>query len=198
MNAAQSTPPDVRDHAVADLRFIRQTMESATSVTAFPGWGTVVIGVTAMAAAAMAAQAETPIRWLAIWLVEAALSVIVGGVAMALKARQTSQPLFTEAWRKFALSFALPILAGAVLTWRLQQSGFNAAIPGTWLLLYGVAVSVGGTFSVGTVRVMGYAFVILGIATLVAPVEWGQAMLAAGFGMLHVVFGVVIARRHGG
>lgn len=204
MIGAHSLPPqpgpprDVRDHAAADLRFIRQTMERATAVTAFPGWGTVVIGVTALAAAGIAARAATAEGRLFVWLAEAIVSIVLGTVAMAIKAQRTSQPLFTEAWRKFALSFSLPILAGAVLTWRLHVAGSDAPIPGMWLLLYGVAVAVGGTFSVGTVRVMGYAFVALGIATLLAPPAYSQALLAAGFGAMHIVFGVVIARRHGG
>jgi len=45
---------------------------------------------------------------------------------------------------------------------------------------------------------MGMAFMALGAVALVAPPTWRDALLAAGFGGLHVIFGIVIAWRHGG
>lgn len=203
MNTAPNFGPPrrtryVREHAAEDLRFIRRTLEQATSLTTFPGWGLVLIGVTALGAAGLASTTRSADAWLTVWLAEAALAVAIGTGAMALKARRAEQPMFTEAWRRFALAFALPVAAGGLLTWTLHRGGLDAALPGTWLLLYGVAVAAGGTFSVAPVRVMGYAFTALGALALLAPAGWSAALLAAGFGLLHVAFGLVVARRHGG
>jgi hypothetical protein len=71
-------------------------------------------------------------------------------------------------------------------------------LPGSWLLLYGAAVVSAGTYSVRSVPVMGAAFMILGAAALVAPATWSTAFMMAGFGGLHIAFGIWIARRHGG
>ena len=45
---------------------------------------------------------------------------------------------------------------------------------------------------------MGSLFLLLGALALLAPSAWGDGFMAAGFGGLHVVFGVLIARKHGG
>src|SRR2546429_4925397 len=74
-----SSPRPLRDRAVDDLRFIRQTMERAGSFTAVPGWGQVAVGVTALAAAFLAARQPTPELWLATWLGEAVVAPAIGG-----------------------------------------------------------------------------------------------------------------------
>ena len=52
--------------------------------------------------------------------------------------------------------------------------------------------------SVRVVPVMGLCFMALGLAAFVAPADWGNSFMAAGFGGLLIVFGLIIARRHGG
>jgi hypothetical protein len=100
--------------------------------------------------------------------------------------------------RRFLFSLSPPLVAAVVLTVVLQRLGASEAIPGTWLLLYGAGVVTGGTFSVRPVPVMGVSFMILGVVALLAPPSWSNALLAAGFGGLHIVFGAIIARRYGG
>jgi len=191
-------PSDLHDHALAELRFIRQTMERAALLTAFPGWGLVIVGVTALAAAVFAAQAANTDRWIAIWLVEALLSMAIGTAALAHKSRRIGAPLLHGPARRFAVSFSLPIVVGALLTWVLHRAGFLAPLPGIWMLLYGVAIATGGAFSVNVVPVMGGCFMAVGAFALFAPPAWDDLLMAAGFGLVHIVFGIVIARKYGG
>jgi hypothetical protein len=189
---------DLSGHAMDNLRFIRATMERAGVLTSFPGWGQVAIGVTALGAALVAARHASHEAWLATWIVEAMVSIAIGTATMATKAHALNVPLFNQAGRRFALSFSLPILVGALLTGVLYRSSLFAPMPGMWLLLYGTAVATGGAFSVHIVPVMGYSFMAAGAVALFCPLAWSNAVLAAAFGGLHVVFGFLIARRHGG
>ena len=192
-------PAGLEARAFDHLRYIRATMEQAAAFTAVPGWGTVGIGASALAAAAVAGRQRSSAAWLATWLIEAALAVAVAGLAMWRKARGSGVPLVSGPFRRFAFSFSMPLLAGALLTFTVfLRSAALGPLPGLWLMLYGVAVVCGGVFSVRIVPVMGLCFMGLGAVTLLAPATWGNALLAAGFGGLHMVFGLLIARRYGG
>jgi hypothetical protein len=185
-------------HAVDNLRFIRETMERAGAFTAVPGWGGFAIGLSALLAAVVASRQATVEGWLATWLVEGVVAIAIGALAMQRKASVAQVPLLSGPARRFVLSFAPPLLVGALLTIVLYRAGLYAAIPGTWLVLYGTGIVTGGAFSVRVVPVMGLCFMALGAVALFCPLAWGTWFLIAGFGGLHLVFGLIIARRFGG
>jgi hypothetical protein len=177
-------------------------MEQAGSFTAVSGWAMVTVGVTATFAAWFAAffQGTYGVRgWFAVWAAQAALSLVVLGVAMRRKAQRERAPLLTGPGRKMALSFAPPVFVGAVLTIIFYRLGLIELLPGTWLLLYGTGVMTGGAFSVPSIPVMGVCFMVVGtLALFILPPTFSNSVMAAGFGGLHVAFGLFIARRHGG
>lgn len=181
-----------------NLRFIRQTMERSASFTAVPGWGGFAMGMTALAAAWVASRQPTAVRWLATWLIEAGLAISTGAWTVSRKARAANLPILSGAAQKFALSLLPPLLGGALLTVVLYRAGAVSLLPGVWLLLYGAGVVTGGAFSVRIVPVMGICFMLAGALTFFCPASWGNWCLAAGFGGLHILFGIIIARRYGG
>ncbi len=192
-----SEPVPIDRRAADNLRFIRDTMERAGSFTAVPGWGGVVIGVTALIAGLFSVRLGERRQFL-FWLAEAVLALAIAVVAVESKSKRLDLSLQSRAARRALLSFMPPLLAGAVLTAVLYRIDVLDVLPGLWLLLYGASVVTGGAFSVRIVPVMGLCFMFLGALSLAAPPGWGNGFLMAGFGGLHVAFGVVIARRHGG
>ncbi len=198
LNVGVARPHPIQDHALDNLRYIRNTMERAASLTAVPGHGGMVMGATALVAAALASRVSTNREWLAIWLTELVLAVAIGTLAMIFKARRMGAPLWSEAGRKFLLSFTPAIAVGALLTAPLYLHGQANLLGAVWLLCYGAAVISGGSFSVKIVPAMGVAFLALGVVALVTPATLRDLPLAAGFGGLHLVFGYWIARKYGG
>ncbi len=196
--ALRRDPIPIDARAADHLRYIRETMESAAEFTAVPGWGGVAMGITALAAAFLAARQATPSSWVAVWLAEAFVAVAIAAPAAATKARRANSSLFSGPGRKFVLSFAPPIVVGGLLTLAMFQFGAVAALPGVWLLLYGTAIVTGGAFSVRAVPIMGLCLMALGGAALFAPATWGDLFMAAGFGLIQIAFGIWIALRYGG
>ena len=190
--------PALHLRALDHLRFIRETMEGAAFFTAVSGLGEIAVGVTAVGAAWLAARQSTPGAWIAVWLLDALIGALLSIGAIVWKARRRDISLVSGPVRRFALGLLPPFLAGGMLTAVLFSQGSYAVLPGLWLLLYGTGVVTGGAYSVRIVPVMGLAFMALGALALIAPPAWGDAFLAAGFGGLHILFGAVIAWRHGG
>jgi hypothetical protein len=200
-----TAPRPIHDRALDNLKFIRSTMERAGSFTAVPGWGMVVLGLTALAAAAYAGTlplattyGASQSRWLWTWLFEAVLGAGLGVSALLYKAARAGDTLIYGPGRRFGLSVLPPFVVGALLTFALWQAKQLALLPAVWLLCYGAGVVTGGAFSLRIVPVMGTCFMILGVMALFTPVAWDPWLLAAGFGGLHIVFGLIIARRYGG
>jgi len=181
-----------------NLRFIRETMERASSFTAVPGWGGVTIGVTAIVAAFIASGIHSEHEWMYVWAWELPLALLIGGWTMKRKAGVAQLKLLSAPGRRFTLSLAPPLIAGAILSVAMHCEEAYDSLPGMWLLLYGTGVVTGGAFSVKVVPVMGLCFMALGVLALFLPIAWGNLLMAAGFGGLHIVFGTIIARRHGG
>ncbi len=170
-------------------------MERAAAFTGVPGWGGAIIGGTAVSAGAVAFGRSVQQQF-AIWLIEALVALALAFWSVRAKSRRLALP--SKAAKRALLSFAPPLLAGAVLSVVLYRAQLLGLIPGTWLMLYGAAVVTGGAFSVRIVPVMGLCFMSLGAAAIFAPLGWQDTLLTLGFGVIHIVFGIVIARRHGG
>jgi hypothetical protein len=170
-------------------------MERAGSFTAVPGWGGAAMGAVALAAAAFDGELGSP-RWLSCWLAAAVIAILTGAAAMARKIRAARAPHGPA--RRFVLSFAPPLAVGALVTFPLANAGDWALLPPLWLLLYGSGVVTGGAHSVRVVPVMGLCFMAMGAGALVSPPAWSEWFLPAGFGGLHILFGILIARKYGG
>ncbi len=193
-----SSPSTVQTHAEAQLSFIRSTMERATYFTAVPGWGGIFMGITAILAAISASQSQTLQQWILIWLGAAVLGVCIGLVTAWRKAKKANVQMFSGTGRRFWISLGTPILVAVVVTLALLLRSQTTMLPGIWLLLYGTGVVTGGVFSVKIIPAMGCCFLVLGMIALFTPSGWGDTMMAIGFGGLHILFGIIIARRYGG
>ena len=202
--APRAAPDDgeALHHRAADnLRFIRDAMARAGAFTSVSGFGTMgvgVVGLIAALASMMLARQGHATAWMTVWLGAAVVAAAISAIAIRRKAARTGQSLSAGPARRFALAFSPAILGGAVLTVVFVAHDLMTLLPGMWLTVYGAAVTAGGAYSVRPVPVMGAAFLALGAACFAANADLQLLFLAAGFGGLHLLFGFLIARHHGG
>ena len=184
-------------HALSTLKYIRASLESAGFV-AVPGAAGIAMGTVGICASLATALPTLQEYWLGTWCLAAILAVSLGAGSMLQQARRNGRTMWHGSTRKFLLSLCPALLAGGILTLIFALDRQLQYIPGVWLMTYGCAVLSASTATSATVHRliagMGTLFMLLGAATLRLPAEWHDAALGAGFGGLHVVFGVLIGR----
>jgi hypothetical protein len=189
----------LHDHALHNIRYIRETMERSSAFTSIPGWGGVAIGATAAVASFVAASFTVqPRLWVAIWLGEALIAVTLAAITMIAKMRRAGVSFTAAPTRRFFTAYSAPLIAAALITLVLFRMSIFAPLPAAWLLLYGASFISSGAFSIRVVRIMGICFMLLGLAACFVPLAIGNILMGAGFGVLHIAFGLIIARSYGG
>ncbi|MGH8221213.1 MAG: hypothetical protein ACREUT_22000 [Steroidobacteraceae bacterium] len=183
-------------HALGTLRYIRASIDAAR-LLAVPGSAGVAMGSVGLLAAVLAAQPALTEHWLDIWLGAGIAAFLSGSALMIHQAMRAGSALYRGPARRFLLCLTPPLAAGAVITLALWRHGALDMIPGVWLLLYGCGVAAASTQTIRLVGVMGFAFAGLGVCALALPPNFGNLFLGAGFGGLHLAFGILIgwARR---
>ncbi len=194
-NPRQNNTVAIDSHALGTLNYIRASIESA-SAFAVPGIAGIAMGVVGVIATLAAALPGLTAYWLEIWL---AAAIAGSALGVVLIARQPARGLlYRGPARKFVLSLCPALLAGAVLTGVFWQESLTSLIPGMWLLLYGCAVlSASMMTSAAMMRLivlMGALFVVYGLVAFMLPPHWHNYTLGLGFGVLHLLFGILIGR----
>ena len=124
------------------------------------------------------------------------LVALAGAVALTLRrSRSSGYELWNATSRALLTSLLVPLAAGGVLVlalWHHGAYGFSAAIT---LIFYGLALVAGSRYTVDEIRALGYCEIALGLLVAFFP-GYGIDAWALGFGVLHIVYGLVMYRRH--
>ena len=192
-----SAPVAIDSHALGTLNYIRSSIEAAGAF-AVPGTAGVAMGAVGLAATGLACVPALSGHWIGIWL---SASILASGLGVVLIARHRAGhglTLYRGPARRFVLCLCPALLAGGVLTAVLWQSGESRLLPGMWLLLYGSVVLSATLLTAPAmmrlIGIMGALFVLWGAVAFELPLRWHNFVLGAGFGVLHLAFGLLIGR----
>jgi len=197
------------EEARENLRVIRQTMERSTQYSTLSGLSGVLIGLTAIVGVGLteiilsrASGAHQPMSvtypflglvWLAGLMVAVGIEFACNKRRAARIGKRVASPLGAH-----ILIAALPsFLTAGVLTLFFYLHDLVSFVWGVWMLCYGLAICAVGLFSVRPVSLLGAAFVVTGAVTLLLPAPLPLIMMAVSFGGYHIIYGVLMARKHG-
>ena len=94
-----------------------------------------------------------------------------------------------------ALSLTPSVLVAVILTAHFLMYGQMRYVAPVCAMCYGTGIYTAGLFSVRLPRLLGLAFIVMGEVGLFLIPEYGVVLTALTFGMLHIVFGIIVLRR---
>ena len=93
------------------------------------------------------------------------------------------------------LNVSIPMIAGGMYLLKLIENGAYGLIAPGCLIFYGLALVNASKYTLDEVRYLGYGQIILGVLNCWAP-GYGLYFWAAGFGILHIIYGVLMWRKY--
>jgi hypothetical protein len=108
-----------------------------------------------------------------------------------IRSRRNGVPIWDRTVQRLTWNTMLPMIVGGLLLWRAVELGYFELIGPGCLIFYGLALVNASKYTLGEIRYLGYGQLILGIMNLWINYR-GLYFWAAGFGVLHIVYGVVM------
>jgi hypothetical protein len=131
-------------------------------------------------------------------MVSLAVLVVAVGLAMVFSmrmARRKGLPVWTAPTRLLLTDLGIPLAAGGVFTGILITEGLLLLAPSCTLVFYGLALLNASRYTVREIRLLAVSDIVLGLAAA-AWIWYGLLFWAVGFGLLHIVYGLVMYRKY--
>jgi hypothetical protein len=192
---------------IRDIAEIRSMMERSSKFLSLSGWAGIMAGIYALAGVYIAYQffdfnPEQIVYNIPglLNLVILAIIVLIFAIGTAIyfsykNANQKGEKVWNATSRRLLISMAVPLVTGGILILILLAKGLLGLIAPLTLLFYGLALYNAGKFTYDEVKVLGIIQVVLGLISSWF-IEYGLIFWAAGFGVVHIIYGIYIHFRY--
>lgn len=197
------------------LEDIKQLMHKSSRFISLSGWSGVSAGVCALIAAAytgvqlecwrrgdcpfdqLVQEGGTSLRHtlLVIGLVTFFAALALAFIFTYIRSRRTGTAIWGYTARKVVWNVAIPMIIGGIFIWRMMDYGVYGLVAPACLLFYGLGLINASKYTLGEIRYLGYFQLLLGVINLWMP-GYGLYFWAAGFGVLHIIYGIVMWNRY--
>ncbi len=198
---------------IDDLRDIREIMDRSSRFISLSGLSGVAAGVVALIGAWLAYQTVyagqnylgyrqagiTSEKLINLLVIALATLILALGAALFFtrkKAEKEKQKLWDLQARRLVINLFIPLAAGGLLCLILLLNGYVGLVAPLTLIFYGLALVNASKYTLSEIRSLGIAEVLLGLlaATFIG---YGLLFWAIGFGVLHIVYGIIMQVRYG-
>lgn len=196
-----------------DLSHIRSMMEKSSRFISLSGLSGVFAGLTALVGAAYVYGLfrQNGIRYFenrdVVLSVEFVQKLFIAGIIIlivavgfgyfftARKSKRQGLKIWNSTTRRLLLNFGIPLLSGGIFCLGLLYHGLFGLIAPATLVFYGLALVNAAKYTLSDVQYLGYFQIALGLVALFF-LGWGLLFWALGFGLLHIVYGMLMYRKY--
>ncbi len=215
----QNSKQPMENESMDTLKHIRNIMEKSSRFSSLSGWSAVSAGCIAIAGAWFAGSAMTAVgiqpKNLSLWsevhnlnfivdlrtIVESdifiiALLTFIAAFSLTilftyLRNRKQGISIWSATSKRVMMHVALPMLVSLFFLIRIIQFGIFGLIPPVCLLFYGLGLVNVGKYSLDEVKYLGFGMIVIGLVNCWF-IQYGLYFWTAGFGLLHIVYGIYI------
>ena len=188
------------------LNDIKEMMERSSKFKAISGLSVIIVGVLASLVSAYIYfcmgdyHINTPAKWRTTVIVALCLLVVAFATVFVmsyLKAKRHHLRFTLDAtMRRLLINFFIPMAAGGLLCVALLMQQHYGLVSSITLIFYGLALINSSHFSYPELRYLGYAELVLGLIDCFM-VDYAVLTWFIGFGVLHIVFGIILMLKYG-
>jgi len=196
-----------------DLAHIRSIMERSSrflSLSGLSGVGAGVVGLVAgliamywtsgsdmtLEKARMSVGAGILVQSLILLGASALLLAIFCGCYFTVrKSKKLGLQIWTATTKKILVQLAIPLAVGGMFVLALLRYNLYGLIAGTTLIFYGLALVNAEKYTYSDIKYLGFLEIILGCLSLFF-IGKGLIFWTIGFGVLHIVYGIILYRKY--
>ena len=197
-----------------DLQHIRKMMEQSSRFISLSGLSGVAAGAVALAGAFAAfyifqqhnihyfddysgTGGNTGLLWQLIGLAVLVLVVALGlGILLTVnKSRKQGLSIWTSTTKKLVAALFVPLIFGGLFCIAALYHGHFEIIAPLLLVFYGLALINAGRYTFSDIQNLGYCEAFLGVIAMFLP-GYGLVFWALGFGVLHIVYGLLMYKKY--
>lgn len=128
-------------------------------------------------------------------LLTLALALLTGAFFTIKKAKKRNEQLWNPVSKRLLFNFAVPLVAGGLFCLALLQYEFIGLVAPTTLIFYGLALLNASKFTVGDIKYLGLANLLIGLLAT-QFIGFGIYFWALGFGIFHIIYGIILYNKY--
>ena len=197
---------------IEDLKDIKEMMNKSSKFISLSGLSGISAGIIALAGAYFAWETiysktgyqdfnrtllsfDQLIQLLAIGFITLILAVGFGIFFTRLKAKKSKENIWDSQTKRLVINLLIPLISGGVFCLLMLLKGYVGLVAPLTLLFYGLALVNASKYTLTEVRSLGLLQIALGL-TATFFIGYGLIFWCIGFGLLHIIYGVIMEIRY--
>jgi hypothetical protein len=125
---------------------------------------------------------------LIILAVVAFLSIVTAIFLSSRKAKRNNEKIWDTTTKRLLINFLIPLCTGGIYILINLNNHYYGLTASLMLIFYGLALVNASKYTLGNVKYLGYAQILIGLICAALP-GYGFWFWVLGFGVLHIIYG---------